>query len=321
MNKKLFFIAALLAPGLTYGADISAPLSGQVVSAGSTSAVPAPAAAAGFTTQVLNADFTSAAWANPANYVVSCGATQSVSNQPSTWHFYSGLAFGSALPCSRTSIMTDPVFGNQTLRFQYLVSDYQTTYDGWLSFPSNFGKTGLLPNELYTRIVWRSDAGTINQQGGSNVGHLAYWSTTMSYRTPKYWNDENFKESFANLQWKNSLWEWPEQLVVSNSLQTVDMTQYHTMESLVTSDENTNVYECTWLDGTFIDCIHQSFIHSQTYSEHNRAVILALGVYGQPPVSNMTAYIKSIEIYSCPNFATSTCPGTMVTTWPFGAAR
>ncbi len=57
MIKKLFFAAALLAPGLVYAADPSANLSVEIVPAGSDPAVPAQAAAAGFTTLAANFDF------------------------------------------------------------------------------------------------------------------------------------------------------------------------------------------------------------------------------------------------------------------------
>jgi hypothetical protein len=64
MINKLFFTAALLARGLAHAGNPSADLSVQIVPDGSPLAVPAPAAAAGSTTQALNADFTSAAWSN-----------------------------------------------------------------------------------------------------------------------------------------------------------------------------------------------------------------------------------------------------------------
>jgi hypothetical protein len=53
------------------------------------SSVPPPAAAAGFTSPVINADFTTPGnfWSNTADYITNCGAASSVPNQPSTWHF------------------------------------------------------------------------------------------------------------------------------------------------------------------------------------------------------------------------------------------
>jgi len=62
------------------------------------------AAAAGFNTCVVAADFTVSGnfWSNTANYVTNCGASASVAGTPSSWHFTSwtstGGGTGSMLP-------------------------------------------------------------------------------------------------------------------------------------------------------------------------------------------------------------------------------
>src|SRR5712672_250684 len=76
MIKKLFFTAALLVPGIAYGADPSANLPIQIVPAGP--AVPAPAAAAGFTTRVLHSDFTSPAYADTSTWLQCAGASSPI---------------------------------------------------------------------------------------------------------------------------------------------------------------------------------------------------------------------------------------------------
>jgi hypothetical protein len=65
--KGLFFMAALLASGLAYGAGPTATLSVQVVDPAGPPSPPAPAVAAGFTTCVICFDFTAASggvWVN-----------------------------------------------------------------------------------------------------------------------------------------------------------------------------------------------------------------------------------------------------------------
>src|SRR5216683_4717012 len=95
-------MAALLAPSLACDANPSADLSVQIVPA-SAPAVPAPAQAAGFTTQALNADFTSPAYANTATYIDNCGATASY-----RWYLTNRNGQPSdGLPCSQTIITTD----------------------------------------------------------------------------------------------------------------------------------------------------------------------------------------------------------------------
>src|SRR5438132_7216373 len=68
MIRRLFFMAALLAPGLTYGADPSAPLSVQVVPPGVAPPVPAAAQTAGFAALAFDGDFSKA-------FDVSCDGT------------------------------------------------------------------------------------------------------------------------------------------------------------------------------------------------------------------------------------------------------
>jgi hypothetical protein len=103
MIKRLFVTAFLLMPSLAYGASTSAPLSVEVLPA---PVVPALARAVGSTTQVLNADFTSEAYSNLSTFVVNCGASNSVSGDPSGWHFYLNHTYtsGGTLPCSNLSI-------------------------------------------------------------------------------------------------------------------------------------------------------------------------------------------------------------------------
>lgn len=82
MIKKLFFMAALLAPGLAYAGTPSATLPGQIVPAGSPPAVPAPATAAGFTTCIICSDFTATSGGIYYNGAAVAGANAS---QPNTW--------------------------------------------------------------------------------------------------------------------------------------------------------------------------------------------------------------------------------------------
>jgi len=58
MVKKLYLITALFVPCLAYAADPSASLSVQVVPPQSGPTIPTQAAAQGYTTLALNADFT-----------------------------------------------------------------------------------------------------------------------------------------------------------------------------------------------------------------------------------------------------------------------
>ena len=110
MIKKLFFTAALLAPGLAYGADPSANLPIQIVPA---SAVPAPAQAAGFNNLIINDNFQDPSFANTANWLDCAGA-----GSPKWWRAWVG--FGSIDgPCSAITQATDPNGGQLALRLHW----------------------------------------------------------------------------------------------------------------------------------------------------------------------------------------------------------
>src|SRR6516165_10414332 len=120
MIKKLLFSAALLAPGVASAGTPSATLPGQIVPAGS---VPAPAAAAGFTTTVLDYDFSQPFYANTANWLDCAGATT-----PQWWYAWVGFGAGPwGAPCSAISQATDPSSGLPALHMIWQDSYYNTT--------------------------------------------------------------------------------------------------------------------------------------------------------------------------------------------------
>jgi hypothetical protein len=263
MIKKLFFMAALLAPGLACDANPSADLSVQIVPAGSPPGVPAPALAAGFTTQALNADFTSAAYSNTATYIDNCGATAA-----KQWYLVSFSAQPSGIPCSETVITTDGGMnallittpGNQSQEFQY--PGYFLKSDG-LGFP----------NEAYIEINFRTTAATMAQDGSA-----PYWSsiidlwflgrgvTSSGTYPPNTWNEIDFLEVIgpagqAN-NWGAGMIEWGGGSACGGDCYTgltrgtTDLTQYHTLGMLLTSDESSAVWRCLFMDGVFLSpCI------------------------------------------------------------------
>jgi hypothetical protein len=302
-------------------------------SGGSSGGVPAPAQAAGFTTPVLQADFTVPGnfWSNTANYITNCGAADSVSGQPSTWHFTNSQwapAFNT-LPCSRTSIMTDPTYGGQVLNQllkptdTYTDSNGQTQCGGALEFPAHTSQHGtFLPISYYIQFVFRGDAGTV-QYTGSTWGHPSWWSHTVDWQSPSY-VDNNDWELMIN---GPSRWfcgdyqEWPEGYQTNSggctAPGTPDITQYHTLEVLYTSDGSTKAAQCEWLDGALQWCNAGSFAHSTTYAEKDKTWDSSLTTYGGLTLVDENLYFKSIMIFSCANVGTSTCFGTVIDHWPF----
>ena len=140
MIKKLSFLAALLAPGLAFGANPSADLSVQIVPAGTTtstqcpSVAPAEAQAAGFTTMALCNDFTqpipnTAGTGLPANWLGVMDANNSCAysdTTPHVWYqtlWYLGCSPPYNEPGSGIQQVTDPANGNLALRIGYTQND------------------------------------------------------------------------------------------------------------------------------------------------------------------------------------------------------
>jgi hypothetical protein len=110
MIKKLFFTAALLVPGLAYGADPSANLPIQIVPA---AAVPAAAQAAGFTTLIINDNFQDPSFASASAWLDCAGASS-----PKWWRAWVG--FGSIDgPCGAITQAVDPQNGQLALRLHW----------------------------------------------------------------------------------------------------------------------------------------------------------------------------------------------------------
>ncbi len=293
---------------------------------------PAQAAAAGFTTQALNADFTivGGAFSNTATYIDNCGAT-------ATYRFYltlfvsvpGGGGVPNGLPCNATAITTDG--GIQVLHMQAPANQY---YE--LHWPGYWLKSdGLgMPNETYQEIVFRTTNATLVQDGSSSFffSIIDMWRqgrgvTSSGTFPPGEWNETDFLEVTGI---NNTINNWGGGLITvqNNTLMfgpvthsTNDLTQYHKLGVLTTSDESTNYWKCTWMDDVFIQCINQLQAAAISYLQHDNSMVIDLGTGG--PTLNGTGntisdlYIKSIKIWECPNWQTATCPGTMVDHWPF----
>lgn len=351
MRKELLLIAALIAPPNFANADASNTLNGpQVDPAG----VPAPAAAAGFTTPVVQADFTMPGnfWSNTANYITNCGAASSVPNQPATWHFSFNQTYTqNQLPCpADIAIVTDSGVSPSTQAlWRQVPVNALSTDDGSLMFPTVWNSssgllTAWLPNEYFVIVTARVDCGTWYQhtcaQGpvaGATNGEIAFWNSSSgpAAQNGGKWLDEatwevNYVSIPTNVVWDGTMEEWPQQSGPSDSIQNVnvDFTQYHTIAVLYTSDESSAVWQCRWVDPNvsyttgFVGCDHLALQDSSVYREQDRYYLLSTSILPTPSSGGVQSYpmniwIKSFQMWSCSNVGNGTCPGTMVTHWPF----
>jgi hypothetical protein len=311
--------------------------------------VPAPAAAAGFTTPLVQADFTQTTgfWSDTTHYITNCGADPSVANLPSSWHFTSfdwdTKADLTCLPY--TQLVTDGSPPTQVLRWMQPAGG--AVHDQDMGFPHKVTGSGpdrWLPNEFYFKTVVRMDFNGIWQSPSPGVrGQGVFWATTTTYGSAA-WLDEDFTE-FAwagpptsyrfegQFQEGDSVGGFVPHCCMDTAQGGIDLSSgYHTLEGLVTSNETSTVVMCIWWDGVFIpqggsgnSCQATGDLDlggGAAYTLRDRAFFFGLNTINNPspappPNADVIMYIKSFEIWSCEGVATGTCPGTIVDHWPF----
>lgn len=356
MIRKLLFTAALLFPGLAYAGSPSADLSVQVVPADPpssitpdygpnyvcsgafcTSGIPTPAYNAGFTHMALNGDFSNSLYSNISTWLTGCGAA----GWPA-WNFSWGFRFGNNGPCNRIDMEPDSTIGGeQVLHIQFRNSD-TTTYNtdafalswptGWTTASSG---SGTLPMEAYFEITFRFTSASLSE-GASPAGPLdIYWNSVVNGGT-----SGNIEPDFMEIDphppnWGGGLIDWLSNgpnfgdMYGGTGIFTVDVSQYHTLQVLLTSDESTVFSKCTWIDGvaTETGCVQISPQNNPNcngcapaiYQLHTLEPNVWVGSGGVSIANNIDMYIQSIRIWECAGYKASVsettgCPGTVITT-------
>ncbi len=367
MIKQLFLTAALLLPGLAYAGNPSADLSTQIVPAAppptppppggniacdqgpNASAIPAPAQRAGFTHCALNADFTivGGPFSDPSTFVNPCGASNSLWPNGSNFYWENFLDASKHPPCSRVSIITDPVFGGQTLHLQYQPVDFNSggsSRNDWneLNWPVGYSMIAgrVLPIEMYVEITFRTTVTSLNQHDGS-IELFGPWNNPMN--TPQSGgrvSEMDFDEiidggqTYGGPPWQNAYAS-----VLGNrncayalnggcdlTQNLLDWTSYHELGDLVTSDGIANLANCAYIDGIMQLCHTLNVSDSQYLDYPANTVSFNLGgngpgnpfpnggcpTMGTCIINNVDGYIQSIHVWMCDNYKTQTCPGTVV---------
>ena len=353
MIKKLFYIAALLLPGLAYGGSPSADLSVQVVPSGAgiacdvgpnyAGSVPAPAQAAGFTHCALNADFTSAAFSNPNTWLAECGAG------PTSNSTYFRLIFADQVhgavtpaPCNRALMINDN--GVTVLDPQVRPSDFTNNSYTYLAvdWPSSeWGAVGLsgpglpaggpngtgLPDTQYVEIVFRTPPSSWQGfTGDSSV--MDFWLdecngcggignngyTSTQPPEPEIDFFETHSAYFSNGQMR--LVGFGTCPTDGSSCANADVYNYHTYGFLTTSDGVTNLSQCLYIDNVLSNCSQRS-----DYTRYTHGKVLA---WWLSPAScfgngfgclnvNFDTYIKSIRLWECDQYWGQNCFGPLIT--------
>lgn len=328
MIKNLFFAVTLLMPALAYGASGSANLTILVVPA-SGAGVPGPAAAAGFTTQALNADFTSPAYSNKATFINECGAT-------ATLRFYwSRFLSTTGLSCNDIAVVSDGGSLPQVFTISYPPSEWMTggdtgaanlNYPGYAyqpGIPCAVWPAGCFPIEFYIESVFRTSEASWHQPG--TIGHMYLdtigrnikpdhtypannWFEWIAWETTQP-PDPNFGAGMADAFNFGPVTFW-----------NMDATQYHKVGVLVTSDESTNIWKCTWVDDAFQVCqgFPQPGAQVTNYTQHDNDISIGFGTFNNvAPTVPIQLWFQYIKIWTCSGYQTGGCAGPMVDHWPY----
>ena len=195
------------------------------------------------------------------------------------------------------------------------------------------GQTAWLPNQFYAKIVYRTTSNSWTQPGGG--GNPTYFSSLWATTTGNgvsCWIDHNWQEAYAGPtnqpMWDISLDPFSGCGSGSGFNQFYNFTSsnqvnydfhYHTMEGLVTSDGSSgNIWTCVVWDGNPEGCKEATGQPSQTMNAHNINLKQTMGSASRTMSLQypFEMYIKSITLYGCASWLTTSCTGTPVTSYP-----
>jgi hypothetical protein len=347
MIKKLFFLAALLAPCLAYGGNPSADLSGQVVPAAPSSvcsnpAVPSPAQAAGFTTLAYCADFTQQASSNnvlngtpriePWTTMawLDCNGTQPAGAQ---WVDYTGTAPVNNQPenpCSAKTIAVDPATGTKALLMLVTPTNGDpTTHIARLGITTAIDPCSNSANpcyevfpitNMYAEINWRQDitavTNFVTSQGNVVTDFWSWWANTSGSSGGCLEVDfiELFSAHFSsngivNYDCGGTLNPW-------NPANFTFDSNYHTDGALSTSDRTTKMAECSYHDGVASPsaCNIMSGAHPAALAEQGYISIWNLAGFPTPASGDVPLYVAWVRVWSCSGWNTTGDPRTTANT-------
>jgi hypothetical protein len=326
MIKKLFFTAALFAPALACAGTPSATLPGQIVPAGSDPAVPAIAAAAGFTTLAANFDFVN----NTMCVYGTCVAASPVSNWldcPGTdntkiWHNNYFGALNSTIPCSAIFLTTDQ--GLTVLDQQYLVSyaalgntsNQNTVY---MTTNANDGNlTFSYPNGAYIEAVYRINNTWAGGQGSQPNGPYVWQNGGIvhDFQPGELAPGANGFGDGTTDDWASSIiaqYTW--RSYTTNSLPAgYTPTSYHKYAGLRTTDGATSMLTCA-----FVDDILQTVESGRCANNGglagsfaNRSWLLSASGTGNTgaPLANIDLTFQYIRVWTCAGGQSGQCNGS-----------
>jgi hypothetical protein len=321
LTKKLLFTAALLVPGLAYSANPTANLTVQVAPAGSGLAVPTEAAAAGFTTLAANFDFSQPFYATRSNWLDCAGTNASL-----PWHV-GAPGVDTSAGCTSIVQATDPLTGQPAMFMPHTTTqDSGGGTGGWdaVQMITHWGNqadsvgTPLFPN-MYVEATYRDtsnatgqNAGVWNWQSQTGVPGAIEFDYGEIYNggytaagTGNWGNGQAGGEFFNSNPGNNNL------------APGFAPTNYHKYGGLITSDGATAIWNCLFVDDRLQKCINPRALSAQYQNKY--WLVISNNATPVPVPVETDLWIKSIKVWTCPNWQTQMCNGsTLVTTTQSG---
>jgi hypothetical protein len=341
MIKKLFFLAALLVPGLAFGGNPSADLSIQIMPAGSGPTPPAGASAAGFTTLALTLDFQT----NQACIGTTCVPANNLAN----WFDKSGApspmwCLGTFSAAKNVILKQDPIYNVPVLDLQFLQSDFnrtiapfviQTQIDTQCNSAGPSGNFLFPVMNMYAEVTMRNDASGYSAcPSGQSCFLGVFWSYAPNYTQSGPFFEWDFIETAGGTQscgpnpcidggiahpdngatynnGGNNTFQEPGHVAH-------DPTQFNTYAWRNTSDATGALSSCSFLgvNGAAVSGIGCTGVGSYTPVPvpHNFLTIENGPQGGVAPIGDEHDYIKSVHIWTCAAWKTTECFTTPLTT-------
>jgi hypothetical protein len=298
---------------------------------GSTGGVPALANGAGFTTDVVNSDFTQAKYANQANWL-NCNPHGSFS--PATnpeWHrAWGGFGNEPLGPCSAITQQVDPFDGKPSIQLHWDdayctrlgTGNLCVANNGWpegtLIQPTNADGLGTpIPPNAYFEVVARYDTpATFRQMDNWTLGNGAEWdgievyaSTNASSSNMHNCGQPGCPVRSLNQDANNH---------TSNTCPTcagdifpngIDVTKYHKYAWRITSDGSTDGWWCGAIDDVPYSC--DTWVPSSSQLTNPGAITMQLSAVPQNDVNlqgtPFNVWLRSARIISCSTNSTNKC--------------
>ena len=321
MIKKLFFSAALLAPGLAYGGNPTADLSVKIVppTSAACGTVPADVATVGFTTVALCNDFTTAipnavGTGLPSNWL-NCDGTQAPV-AGNVWHLWALAGGGTTIDCATQIVQATDTNGGGGLALKVALSAAQlSTTNGY----ANLTSLATIPWPNYTgwnntnswahgyfEWTWRTewDGG---QGYGVTANNLAFWSDHLN-ALPR-WEPDWFETIYGCCD--TGLVGHGSDATLPQMRYNIDQSVYHTLGVLYTGNSSdANGALCTYIDGKFQACMTGVYAGGVSDSSVRSTLQIWNAIecnagFGDvtcqtpPHFSYVNLWIKSIRVLTC----------------------